>query len=666
MSHAKRQTPSGASATAGTTPAPRGNHAVPQALLRAVGLGLTLITGLVCSAASDPALPVSREAIEAALQRAPRSHPRLFANAQSLSQLQEGATPTSARGRLIRETLREAEAILTAPPVTRELVGRRLLDQSRTCLGRVLVLSTAYHLTHRDEFVRRAQSEMLAAANFSDWNPSHFLDVAEMSLGLAIGYDWLHAQLEPTARLKIREALVNKALRLPLDPKHQHWIRATHNWAQVCHAGLSAAALVLLEDEPELAAHTLHSAANHVRVAMQAYAPEGSYPEGPSYWSFGTTFNVLLIAGMESVLGTDFGLSQLPGFDRTGQFLPMVTGPSGMTFNYSDGAPRRTFEPALHWFARRYQRPDWLYGEPPLVRGRPTGPGRLQALTLLWLTNPAAPEAMHLPLHWLGGGQVPISIHRSSWNDAQAVFVGLKAGSPSYNHGHLDGGSFVLDAQGLRWAVDLGADDYHRIESRGIDLWSRQQDSPRWSVFRLSHLAHNTLVIDGQPQRVDAAARFEHFSADPSFPQSRLDLTPLYAGQANSVRRGIAQLPEGRILVRDELRGLRPGAKVRWAMLTPAVPEVPRSNSVVLQQKGRTLLLEQVPAPSLATWTTADLSQPAHEWDSPNPGITLLALSAEAPPTGQLTFAILIHTQPNAKPSDASRATALRPLADWP
>ena len=38
----------------------------------------------------------------------------------------------------------------------------------------------------------RLEEEMLAAAGFSDWNPGSFLDVAEMTTALAIGYDWLH------------------------------------------------------------------------------------------------------------------------------------------------------------------------------------------------------------------------------------------------------------------------------------------------------------------------------------------------------------------------------------------------------------------------------------------------------------------------------------------
>ena len=45
------------------------------------------------------------------------------------------------------------------------------------------------HLTGDRAFSSRAEQEMLAAAAFTDWNPSHFLDVGEMTTALALGYD---------------------------------------------------------------------------------------------------------------------------------------------------------------------------------------------------------------------------------------------------------------------------------------------------------------------------------------------------------------------------------------------------------------------------------------------------------------------------------------------
>ncbi len=87
--------------------------------------------------------------------------------------------------------VRQADALLDVEPITRTLQGRRLLGQSRSCVKRVLTLAMAYHLTGDQKYAARGEKEMLAVAAFTDWNPSHFLDVAEMTFALAIGYDWL-------------------------------------------------------------------------------------------------------------------------------------------------------------------------------------------------------------------------------------------------------------------------------------------------------------------------------------------------------------------------------------------------------------------------------------------------------------------------------------------
>ena len=67
---------------------------------------------------------------------------------------------------------------------------------------------------------------MLAAARFSDWNPSHFLDVAEMTFALAVGYDWLYDQLDRASRKEIRTAIVDKGVVLPFETRHKGWVRA--------------------------------------------------------------------------------------------------------------------------------------------------------------------------------------------------------------------------------------------------------------------------------------------------------------------------------------------------------------------------------------------------------------------------------------------------------
>ena len=112
------------------------------------------------------------------------------------------------------------------------------------------------------------------------------------------------------------------------------------------------------------------------------------------------------------------------------------------------------------------------------------------ALDLLWY-EPAgtSPKAAGLPLDkYFRGAEV--AVMRSDWENPQALFVGFKAGDNKANHSHLDLGSFVFDAAGARWAMDLGADDYNLPGYFG---------KQRWDYYRLRAEGQNTLVINPGP-----------------------------------------------------------------------------------------------------------------------------------------------------------------------
>ena len=69
---------------------------------------------------------------------------------------------------------------------------------------------------------------------------------------------------------------------------------------------------------------------------------------------------------------------------------------------------------------------------------------------------------------YVAQGKNPVCLMRTSWKDPEALFIGFKAGSPSVNHGHMDIGSFIAEANGVRWAVDLGSQNYESLESKGM------------------------------------------------------------------------------------------------------------------------------------------------------------------------------------------------------
>ena len=628
-------------------------------------LVITTTTGANFSYPPDLSLDAIRKHIDDAQIR----HPRLLTSRDGFAELRQSLNRDPLLRDLADAVVRQADQLLNVEPTKRELQGRRLLGQSRRCVQRVLTLSVAHHLTGDTRYVERCEKEMLAVARFSDWNPSHFLDVAEMTFALAIGYDWLHGKLSETSRTEIRSAIVGKGVALPFNSRHKGWIKSRNNWGQVCHGGLTAGALAILEDEPDLATRTVHNALHNVKYSMAAYAPNGSYPEGPGYWCYGTSYNVLLIGILESVMGTDFALTKAPGFSETGQYLSLASGPSGHFFNYADGGANRATQPALFWLAARYKRPDWLLGERERLKkdienmNKSSRYHRLLPLVLLWMNYRREASNIHMPLHWHSGGETPITVHRSSWTDPKAAFIGLKAGSPSGNHGQMDTGSFVLDADGIRWAMDLGAEGYHGIESRGMNLWSRAQNSDRWTIFRQSNHGHNTLVIDEQLQIAEGKAAVVRFSDDPEFPHTLVDLSSVYEGQAGSIHRGVALLPSREILIQDELTGLKPGSGVRWGMITPGTPGRPDGRRLRLQKEDASMSLAIYSKDKTPDWQIIDTARPRNEWDSANPGTRMVAFEAIAPPSGKLTIAVLFT--PGTCKSSAAHTLRIRPLETW-
>ena len=215
----------------------------------------------------------------------------------------------------------ESDKLINKTPVERVLIGRRLLDKSREALRRVFFLSYAWRMTSDSKYLERAEKELLAVSSFSDWNPSHFLDVAEMTMAVSIGYDWLYKGLSADSRNIIKVAIIEKGLKPSLDPKNNSWLTASHNWNQVCNAGMTYGALAVYEDQVELSTNIIDRAIGSIKLPMEDYKPDGAYPEGYGYWGYGTSFNIMFLSAMEKAFGKEYGLTINPGFSKLQNIL---------------------------------------------------------------------------------------------------------------------------------------------------------------------------------------------------------------------------------------------------------------------------------------------------------------------------------------------------------
>lgn len=557
-------------------------------------------------AATQPSNPVAQASVPAELRTLVPGHPRLIVDAAAMSKVQEQVA-ADARLREWRNRLRQdAAAILEKPPVERRLVGPRLLAQSREALRRISLLAGLYRIDGDIRWRDRAILELRAVAAFEDWNPSHFLDVAEMAAAVAIGYDWLYAELYPEDRVQLRSALVTKALQpglAALDGRVWWASEGRNNWTQVCFGGLTLAALAVADEEPARAARVLAALRGEgLTRRLQLYAPDGGDEEGPSYWDYATTYTALMLSSLESALGTDFGLGQAEGLSNTGAFRVQAVGPSGRQFNYGDARERPGDAPQMFWLAGRYGRPEYAVHERAWLQRADATPSIFH---LLWAPRVPAEDPAAPPVSAQFRG-VEVAFLRGDWRDRSTSWVALKGGRNAASHAHLDLGSFVLDSLGERWAVDLGPDDYDLPEYFG---------PRRWSYFRLRTESHNTLLVNGGNQATSARAPIVAFSDDSYRAFAVVDLSEAYAPALASARRGVALVDGRDVLVQDEIAGAA-NADVVWQMLTRANVSLAGSHAV-LRQNGRTLTL-RVLEPEDALLRAGPAGAPAPEAQQPD------------------------------------------------
>lgn len=104
--------------------------------------------------------------------------------------------------------LADADRVLGLTNVVPKKTGKRLLGPCWEVTYRLTSLATAYRLTGDDRYLKRAKDEMLAACAWPTWNPSHYLDVATIQIGLATAYDWLYDALTSEERATVSKAIV--------------------------------------------------------------------------------------------------------------------------------------------------------------------------------------------------------------------------------------------------------------------------------------------------------------------------------------------------------------------------------------------------------------------------------------------------------------------------
>jgi hypothetical protein len=517
---------------------------------------------------------------------------------------------------------RDALQILDEPLLERKLEGRRLLHVSREMLYRMNCLAMLYRVEKDEAILDRIDKEILAVSAFSDWNPSHFLDVAEMALAVSIGLDWTAGDL-PKSTIEIGEnALIEKAIETSFEGNNGRRFFGTNNWNQVCNGGLIAAAITIAERNPELAAKTLSRSMEGIPIALEKYMPDGVYPEGATYWTYGTGFTVATIAMLESAFNNDFGISDLSAFIKSADYKVQMNTPTGMYYNFADcGTSRNTNgDVILAWFASHTGNSSYFEKERFLMPiDKMTKQSRLCGLGLVWLSQFAPKTATSLQQNWKGDGENPLVVFR----DKNEFYFGGKGGRATTSHGNMDAGSFIFEYKGIRWVTDPGNQRYHDLEKEGFDLWNFKQDGERWTLLTKNNFGHSTLSVNNAFFDVNGDAKLLHFDSGDS-PKAEFDLTPLYFGNIKHAKRTFLKDRANSILITDNITASEKSEFVTWQMLTETNVEI-TSSGAVLKSNGKHVTLSNLSHPDIP-FKIVSLDPPPLKLDKRMEGLKRLEL----------------------------------------
>lgn len=583
---------------------------------------------------------------------AQQDHPRLYLRAGEEKALMRNIAKDDIWSRMHAAIIDECAVIDTLPLCKRVIKGPRMHAVSCEVLRRVLFLSYAYRTEGLEKYAARAEKEMLNAAGFIDWNPPHFLDVAEMSTALAIGYDWLYDYLSAASRDLIRTALVLNGLDPALEDGNAYRFVHTSNWGQVCNGGMAVAAIALLTEEPAKAQAILDRSRKNILLPMEAaYPPEGCFPEGFGYWAFGTQYNILFLDALWKYFGRETieEYLQVPGFIASGNYSQQLITPSLQTFGYSDNSTRIYLEPAVMWFNTVRPDPKMYYWQKPLFEKFDltksyvkTIKNRLIPFMVIWGAGTGDGPAVRLSApekpqgnFYAGHGTNDICVMRTGWTPDDA-YLGFKAGKVRNPHGHMDVGSFYYEYKGVRWSLDLGSDDYGSVQVHGIGLFDMWAGSDRWTkLTKYNNFAHSTTYPEGVYQEIRAQCRIE---ADETSMTASSDLSGLYPKNVKGLVRtvhldGVSVRVEDRVSCED-----KPATMV-WNMTTEAVEMKRKGATLLLTAKGGEQLELRISS-KLAFTARLVSAKPENKFEGQNEGINFLRLTYTVPTWTDYRFTI--------------------------
>lgn len=466
-------------------------------------------------------------------------------------------------------------------------------------------------------------------SKFKDWNPSHFLDVGEMSYVFGLGYDWTYDAMTNSQREKYADILIKKGIEvgnqyLKSYPGQQ---RYKNNWSAVNFSGIGVASIAVYEKDPELCSKQIADASRFIPVFINQMAPEGGFSEGLTYWNLSWRFITYLTSSMKNTFGDDYGITDTDGAKQSILFpiymkSPISSAENFYTYNFGDTIiSGKGIDASLIWMCDNYMADGNFLNTSNIITWYKTTYTKrdryseANAQEMLWFpsllskcgsklkapskvtdadlkkwglsenktffyTNKitdkmlAKYELISDGVSFGKGERVNIITYGGSFTDKNSVYFATKDSNTNSAHRDMDAGSFIYDALGTRWVTDWGKTQY---------------DNNRYKYYVKRAEGHSTIVINPGSQEdqnnslEDGVSGTSVISKKDTKLNSKggtiiYDMSNSYnvkkkkdgtlSRNKNSVKRGFKLLESGkRLLIQDEIK-LDDASDIYWFLQT--------------------------------------------------------------------------------------------------
>ncbi|MBL9131736.1 MAG: heparinase II/III family protein [Verrucomicrobiaceae bacterium] len=641
-------------------------------------------------------LPVARFKAPAAndyLGGIQKVRPRMIQNAAGWAAIkgQIAADPVLAK---MMENLKASGEDLLKDPELNRINGeiRGTVSEGSKAIYRMGLLAALHYGDGDLKWAERAARELILLcdkSNFRDWHPSEAQAVADMVIAVSLGYDWFHASLNAQQKTDIRTFVTEKGIdalvahlnedEIPptafgtapgatatkkappkAAPKKADKVEIPVTAEQMASAAaLLIAAVSFADEDIDLAKKAAGTGAKIFGEGVQRFAPAGVWPEGMAAGDAVMDYVAMVVQSLRSATGKDLGLTMLEGIPQFGMARMHLYGPTGQPFNFGDSAANAG---TRAWVAT------WLsglHGNPGIAAvtagaKMPVGSSYFGHAGHFMYYNPhAAGDGTPDSPEFAMPGGIAATV-RTGWEKTD-MFVAVKGGDNNDLHAQLDIGSFVLDAGGQRFGLELGMES---DRAPGLEVKPGADRTKRFELYLEGTAGQNTITF-GENQDQEAKAGILIHASSPAQGVAVVDMTKAYSKDAKDVHRGIMAVrgEAPYIVIQDDLQ-IKNSKTLTWKMHTKA-EIAPEGASAKLTQGGKTLLATII-SPKGAAFTVGDPPEPTTEQmrtlgkdkDGRGEGIKILKVDL-ADAKGPTSLCITFTT------AEAAPAHEHKPIAEW-